>query len=55
MRERRRAEEKCPERRVAPKPVVVAVVPEEALGVVTFRGAELPEFTPQVQCSHGTR
>lgn len=39
----------------SPKAVVVAVAPGEHVEVVTLRGSELPEFTPKVECSLGTR
>ncbi len=38
-----------------PKPIVVAVPPGEELEVVTSRGSEMAEFTPEVRCSRGTR
>jgi hypothetical protein len=40
---------------VAPKVVVIAVEPGQAIEVVTLRGSENPEFTPFVRCSAGTR
>jgi hypothetical protein len=40
---------------VSPRPVVVSVAPGEQLEVLTLRGAETPDFTPEVRCSRGTR
>jgi hypothetical protein len=40
---------------LSPTAVVVAVPPGEHVEVVTLRGSQLPEFTPMVACSLGTR
>ncbi len=40
---------------VNPAAVMVAVAPGEHVEVVTARGSELPEFTPDVRCAPGTR
>ncbi len=40
---------------VSRAPVVVAIAPSEHIEVLTFRGSPMPEFTANVQCSHGTR
>jgi hypothetical protein len=40
---------------VNPTVVMVTIAPDEHLEVVTSRGSQTPEFTPNVRCSRGTR
>ena len=40
---------------VNPTVVVVAIAPNEHLEVVTSRGSQSPEFTPNVRCARGMR